>query len=92
MNIFEQFEAIDKQVSEIKEHNRYKNEQFQIIGQSSEGIGGMGFGTLHQNGAITTGFVDGQLISLYNSGPMTTGTIGGETISVYTDGTNTIMY
>ncbi len=92
MNIFEQFESIDKLVAEIQEHNNSKNEQLLSAGESSGAIGGMGFGTLHHNGAITTGFIDGQFGTVYNNGPMTAGSIGGETVSAYSDGINTTIY
>ncbi len=91
MNIFEQFDNIDEQINVLKE-NSNKDKLQQLNADSGSVSGGMGFGTLHHNGAMTTGMIDGQLVNLHHSGSITTGSIGGNQTSVYQDGANTYIY
>ena len=93
MNIFEQFKVIDEQINSIKKKSREGSEQLLNAAQGTGVAGGMGLsGTLHHNGALTSGYIDGQQVSFYDVGAMTTGSIGGQSVNIYHSGSTDYIY
>ena len=71
MNLFEILDTIDEEVATLKDKTDI-NEALALNMSQTGGIGGgIGFGQMHHEGASSSGYINGHLISMHTVGDMT---------------------